>query len=437
VFQHTFSGVTYTVAIVAGAGGWILVGVNVDASTVIQAAVNYLGTSGGIIFIQRGVYLINTRINITQRSIVLMGCPTWPDQPNGTILKATATLGGSGTPDILYMTGLYDQVWSIAFEGDDKGVLGIRCDAQDGIIWNCAVHGCYNGIAIWANNVWVDRCHIEYNQAIGVYVLEHSYIWIINSMFAGNIAEDICLNATHFTIVMGNRTDDNSRYFLLAQTGAIDTLISAHNILHKCSTCFYVFNISASHCRIIGDVVNGDGTTANFLTTAVGTTMTDCKLSECAITGLTGAPLAEAGGKWIIPFVEFPVTYGTGGISLAGDVPVAALTNGQVAAVAFECPQDLQYLVRAYLKVLPNATQAAANWDLDSDYGGVGEAPNTHSESDAATTYNVTNNLWYDIELKALGFFANLAAGDRGGIKLTVSSVGHDVSVHSLRLEYL
>jgi len=134
---------------------------------------------------------------------------------------------------------------------------------------------------------------------------------------------------------------------------------------------------------------------------------------------------------------EWLVTYGTGGISVTGDVPLAAITNGQSAAVGFEAPEELQQLIRAYLKVLPNATQAAANWDLASDYGGVGEAPNAHSEADAATTYNVTNNQWYDIELVALGFFANLAVRDRGGIRLTVSTAGHNVSVFSLMFEYL
>lgn len=147
--------------------------------------------------------------------------------------------------------------------------------------------------------------------------------------------------------------------------------------------------------------------------------------------------ITDAGTGTILLTREWLVTYGTGGISLVGNVPVAGLTNGQVAVVGFEAPPTLNQLVRAQLKVLPSATQGAANWDLDSDYGGVGQAPNVHGEVDAATTYNVVNNQWYDIELVALGFFANLAIGDRGGMQLTVSTAGHTVSVFSLLFEYV
>lgn len=137
------------------------------------------------------------------------------------------------------------------------------------------------------------------------------------------------------------------------------------------------------------------------------------------------------------PAEEWLVTYGTNGITLVGDVPIAAVANGEVAAVGFECPPDLTCLVRATLKVLPGATQAAANWDLDSDYGTVGEAPDAHGESDAGTTFNVTDNQWYDLELVALGFFASMTPGDRGGMKITVSTAGHDVNVFSLMFEYV
>lgn len=152
---------------------------------------------------------------------------------------------------------------------------------------------------------------------------------------------------------------------------------------------------------------------------------------------LSTTNIVDSGTGTMLPNREWLATFGDGGIALTGDVPLAPITNGQDAAVGFQCPPDLQQLVRATLKILPNATQANADWDIFSDYGTVGEAPNAHSEADAATTYNVTNNQWYDIELVALGFFASMTIGDRGGIRIRVSTAGHNLSLFSLVFEYV
>jgi hypothetical protein len=59
-----------------------------DASTVIQSAINALGTDGGKIFIRKGVYYLPTGLTITQHSVILEGEGA---RPNGTVLRGTST----------------------------------------------------------------------------------------------------------------------------------------------------------------------------------------------------------------------------------------------------------------------------------------------------------------------------------------------------------
>jgi hypothetical protein len=147
--------------------------------------------------------------------------------------------------------------------------------------------------------------------------------------------------------------------------------------------------------------------------------------------------LSDAATDTVYPYRDYPVTYASAGMAVLGDIPVAPCANGASAAVFFEIPKGISLLVKAYLIVIPTATQAAANWDLFSDYAAVGELYNNHSEQDIASTYNVVLNTNFEIELIGKGFFASALGGDRGGIRLLVSTAGHDVDVVGLRLEYI
>ena len=74
VFQFTFSGTTYTAAIRAGDRGWVLVTpASTDASTVIQAAINYLGTDGGLIFFKPALYVLSAGLTIIEDNVHLQG----------------------------------------------------------------------------------------------------------------------------------------------------------------------------------------------------------------------------------------------------------------------------------------------------------------------------------------------------------------------------
>ena len=88
----------------------------------------------------------------------------------------------------------------------------------------------------------------------------------------------------------------------------------------------------------------------------------------------------------------------------------------------------------AKILVIPLATQANANWDIDSDYGSEGQLYTTHQELDAVTTYNVTQNILYGVDVS--GILTALIAEDNVGLQLTQSAAGHNVGVVGFYLQY-
>lgn len=139
--------------------------------------------------------------------------------------------------------------------------------------------------------------------------------------------------------------------------------------------------------------------------------------------------LADAGLIWS------PVTHEGGGpISQRGDFPVADLPGLGSASISFRAPPDYASILTAEIIVIPTSTQGAADWDISSDYGAVGEAYNVHSESDNATTYNVTNNQLFAVDIS--GILTALAADDAVGITLTVSTAAHTVAIVGVRFRY-
>lgn len=112
---------------------------------------------------------------------------------------------------------------------------------------------------------------------------------------------------------------------------------------------------------------------------------------------------------------------------------VSAAATGGVGRIEFTAPADLSVVVALELIVIPGNTSAAANFDLDSDYAAVGQAKTTHSESDTTTTYDITTDELFAIDLT--GVFALLAAGDACGVKLT-NNEASAVQVLGVRLRY-
>ena len=131
----------------------------------------------------------------------------------------------------------------------------------------------------------------------------------------------------------------------------------------------------------------------------------------------------------------FPVTQGSNAMSSCGFVPVMLCTNGGHARISFLVPHDFTAIVEAVICVIPAATQAAADWDLQANFGSVGQSFFVHTTGEGAVTFNVVANQLFEVEVANM--LALIVAGDRGGVDLLVSTAGHDVYVMGLKLRYV
>lgn len=130
-----------------------------------------------------------------------------------------------------------------------------------------------------------------------------------------------------------------------------------------------------------------------------------------------------------------PVTYGDNGLGPQGDHVMADCLNaGDQAYVTWKCPFDFVTLSEAYLVVRPLFTQAAANWNIGSQYGAIGESYITHNENDGATTYNVTQDILFGVDCS--GILTNLAAGDIVGISINLGDNAHDFALIGFYMKY-
>ncbi len=116
----------------------------------------------------------------------------------------------------------------------------------------------------------------------------------------------------------------------------------------------------------------------------------------------------------IVSFLDGGVWTPIGG---ADSRPSAALAaNGDAAFMSFMVPQDFNAIVSAAILGAPFTTDAAADWDISSDYAAIGQDKSTHQESDNITTYNVANGVIYAVDIS--GILSSLSPGDLVGVRL-------------------
>jgi hypothetical protein len=104
------------------------------------------------------------------------------------------------------------------------------------------------------------------------------------------------------------------------------------------------------------------------------------------------------------------------------------------ADFAFRVPHDFVSIKSAFIRVIPRATQAAADWNIYSYYGGLGEHCNIHAESDLVTTFNVTDGDQFDIDIS--GILTNLSKDDSVTIRLVEATAGHNFDARDMRFQY-
>ena len=144
--------------------------------------------------------------------------------------------------------------------------------------------------------------------------------------------------------------------------------------------------------------------------------------------------ISGGGGEPPTKEIWIPTTHGTT-MTNYGYYPVARLAGlFDDAYISFCTPHDFHSITEAYIAVIPRATQAAADWDIHAYYAAVGEAYNNHVGHDAASTYNVTNNQIFEVDIS--GILTSLAAGDYVGVYMELEDEAHDVDVLGIMFKY-
>ena len=233
--------------------------------------------------------------------------------------------------------------------------------------------------------------------------------------------------------LIGNHIDghgDSQQHGIFLENGAVSCLIQGNHCQDGMGSGIYL-SAGNDNNSILGNFLldNDD----YGIEIAAGTCDTNT-MRENRFEGNGIAPVQDSGTGTAFHTKQYYVARDDENI---GAVPGKSITNGQTAYIAVHAPYGLQQLMKFNIYVIPNATQAAANWDLETDYGAIGEAYNTHEETEAAATYNVTDNVWFEIDAVAAGMFASMVEEDTGGISLTVAGVGHNVTVVMAEMYYV
>ncbi len=178
---------------------------------------------------------------------------------------------------------------------------------------------------------------------------------------------------------------------------------------------------------------------ALYLPLAGGTMAGNIVMGGNKLTGLGAGAVAGDSLRYeqlVLPTKEFfvPVTYGTE-MTYFGYGPVAKCdAAAEYGNIAFYIPADFSNITSAVIIVIPQCTEVAANWDLSTFYGANGASYGEHAEADAASTYNVTANILFEVDISDV--LSNLAAGDYVEVRLLQGEATHNVNIIGVRFKY-
>ena len=140
--------------------------------------------------------------------------------------------------------------------------------------------------------------------------------------------------------------------------------------------------------------------------------------SDVAFTKEVFFPMVDPGGA---PFYE-----GNFSVYVAGPAGTVGTT--------FKTPNDFSSVLKVEVILIPEANDAAMDIDVATDFAAVGEARNTHTASDAASTYAVTDDQIFAMDITSL--FSALQADDYVGVKITNNDGVDDIQVLGIRFQY-
>jgi hypothetical protein len=252
---------------------------------------------GGHIHIKRGIYLVNTAINIpnTKTAITVTGeCNSFDNE--GTILDCNAAMD-----DMFLSYANFFYTKDIKYDGHSLTYQPLTINSIDGVVDHCSfTRGTETCLLTRSEKLWVKNCWIEGGGQRGLQIFRTGDVRVLNNIFWSNTSADITLDSwggitdPKTIFISGNRfsTTDNCIH-LWGQGGDISNIIIADNIFNNIGKTVsgYTFHNTVIYCdgvihdvMIANNICQGDLTgttyTDNFLTFKNGGTYTNFRLDN-------------------------------------------------------------------------------------------------------------------------------------------------------------
>ena len=379
----------------------------------INAAEAYItALGGGTVELERGTYVLADPIIPTGNNIWYKG------QGPATLLNGD---GLATTEHVFHLTGRDDiRITSMNIQTEDGGGKTSHCifieDGSDRFhIEEIEIlDSDDDGIHIEGTNIIggvIINCEILDIDGEGIFVDMDGGNEIVNLAVRGVTirsagANGMLLSDVHDSEITENIIDDSTGDGLELLANCDDNIIKNNEIDNNGA---YGINIAAA-------------------------TSADNIVKDNRLQGNVTAPCLDNGTLTIFETKQYYVARDDDNIN---QTPGKSITNGQTAYLGVHAPLGIQQIMKFHIYVIPQATQANANWDLAASYGGVGEANNIHTEAENVATYNVTDLQWFEIDALAAGMFVSMVSEDTGGVSLTVSTAGHNVMVVMAEMYYV
>ena len=129
-----------------------------------------------------------------------------------------------------------------------------------------------------------------------------------------------------------------------------------------------------------------------------------------------------------------PVTYGSGGLSRGLSHVTAPLSQDQYAVMEFYVPDDWTAIIEAVAVCQLDNNDATTDIDISSVYAANGQNYATHTENDNATTYNMSTDLIYELDVS--GILTGIAVGDYVGLNIRNREAVNVLDVYGFMMRY-
>lgn len=112
----------------------------------------------------------------------------------------------------------------------------------------------------------------------------------------------------------------------------------------------------------------------------------------------------------------YPAVFSDQSMDSYSNYAVALSISGNAAFISGRVPWNFNSIASAEVLFYPEVNDATADIDIITKYAAEGEAYNTHQDIDDSSTYNLTGDQLFALDVS--GLLTNLAAGDNFGIEV-------------------